>query len=105
MFPNTATRRSLMPSGNAVQSAIEPFIRWRVFILNVRSSGLLLWNQGARGRRHPRLVPKSLFVALRTDDRLPGGSQTGDNQFKMTVRQVRLSTAGAPMTINFESQG
>ena len=49
-----------MPNGNAVRSAIKPFIRWRAFILNVRSSELLLWNQGARGRRHPRLVPKSL---------------------------------------------
>jgi peptidyl-tRNA hydrolase len=31
----------LIPSGNAVQSAIKPFIRWRTFILNVRSSALL----------------------------------------------------------------
>src|SRR5438045_3911908 len=48
-FPSTAIPRSLIPIANGVRSAIKPFIRWRVFILNVRSGERSLWNQEARG--------------------------------------------------------
>ena len=44
MFPKYRHTPILIPSGNAVRSAIKPFIRWRAFILNVRSSELLLWD-------------------------------------------------------------
>ena len=76
-FPGIATPPSLILSGNHARSAIKPSIRLRAFILNVRSSELLLWNQGARGQRHPRLVPhsqSSYFGLTPPPKREPDGS-------------------------------
>src|SRR6476620_2963353 len=99
-----------MAGGNAARSAIEPFTRKRTFILNVQPSELLLWNQGARVRRHTRPVPhsqSSFFGRTASPERKPGLLKSAQNEHlrcRVGPRQPDGLSAG-PVTIDFKSQG
>ena len=87
MFPEVSPHApSSVSIGIVVRSAIEPFIRWQAFILNVRSSEPMLWNQRAEKREGAFEAGSALAIVVRrTYTKSPRACQREHERFKMTV--------------------